>query len=229
MTAADKSKLDGIAPEANDYVHPSYAGDDIDVNTGTLTGAQVISRVDINVTTDTEGHVVDANGAESVRTLTPADIGAVDEADFVAITGSVYTPTMGGVTNTGGSVIVNTIGAGVTLYGRVSWTTGGSGTTQAYITLPSQYPAHPTLGKTGFAVSCTNVNNRNTDGNGFRGKIDNSGTRINLWAMAGNGISEVVRYQDLDTGGEIDIQVTYYTDAIALADDILLNDLTEPE
>lgn len=58
------------------YTHPTHPGDDIDVDTGALTGATVVSDIDINITTDTLGHVTDANGVISTRSLTAADIGA---------------------------------------------------------------------------------------------------------------------------------------------------------
>jgi len=54
---------------ATPYTHPSHPGDDIDVDTGVLTGSQVISDLDFNITTDTLGHVTDANGVETVRNL----------------------------------------------------------------------------------------------------------------------------------------------------------------
>jgi hypothetical protein len=63
------------ATDANNYSHPTFAGDDINVDTGALTGATVISDLDFNVTTDSNGHVTDANGTVSTRTLTLADLG----------------------------------------------------------------------------------------------------------------------------------------------------------
>ena len=63
------------ASDANNYTHPTYAGDDIDIDTGALTGATVISDLDFNVTTDTAGHVTDANATIATRTLTLADLG----------------------------------------------------------------------------------------------------------------------------------------------------------
>jgi len=57
------------------YTHPTYNGDDFSVDTGPLTGATVISDLDINVTTDTLGHVVDANGVVATRDLTLGDLG----------------------------------------------------------------------------------------------------------------------------------------------------------
>lgn len=56
------------------YLHPSHPGDDFSVDTGALTGATVVSDIDINVTTDTLGHVTDANGVVSTRTITLDDI-----------------------------------------------------------------------------------------------------------------------------------------------------------
>jgi hypothetical protein len=56
------------------YSHPTHPGDDFDVDTGTLSGATVVSRVDLNLTSDTAGHVTDANGSVTTRTLTATDI-----------------------------------------------------------------------------------------------------------------------------------------------------------
>ena len=68
------------------YTHPSYSGDDFSVDTGPLTGATVVSDIDINVTTDSLGHVTDANGVVSTRTLTLGDLGytgAIDANKYV--------------------------------------------------------------------------------------------------------------------------------------------------
>ncbi|MCP4927879.1 MAG: hypothetical protein GY918_02340, partial [Gammaproteobacteria bacterium] len=59
------------------YSHPTHPGDDINLDTGALTGATVISDLDFNVTTDTKGHVTDANAAYSTRSITAADVGAL--------------------------------------------------------------------------------------------------------------------------------------------------------
>ena len=66
--AADGTKLDGIAANANNYVHPTHDGDDININTS---NAQVIDRLDI--VTDTSGHVTDM--AVATRDLTLANLG----------------------------------------------------------------------------------------------------------------------------------------------------------
>ncbi len=64
----------------NNYVHDTHPGDDFSVDSTLLAGATVISDIDINVTTDAEGHVTDANGAIATRELTAANIGATTEA-----------------------------------------------------------------------------------------------------------------------------------------------------
>ena len=63
------------------YVHPSHDGDDIDIDTGALSGATVISDLDLNVTTDTSGHVTDANATIATRTLTLGDLGFTGDSD----------------------------------------------------------------------------------------------------------------------------------------------------
>jgi len=63
------------ATDANNYTHPTHPGDDINIDTGALTGATVISDLDFNITTDSSGHVTDANGTASTRNLTLADLG----------------------------------------------------------------------------------------------------------------------------------------------------------
>lgn len=60
----------------NNYIHPTFDGDDVSISTGKKSGATVISNLEVNVTTDTEGHVTDASGFVDTRELTPSDIGA---------------------------------------------------------------------------------------------------------------------------------------------------------
>ena len=70
------------ATDANNYVLPTdLAGDDIDIDTTALTGANVISDLDVNITTDTSGRVTDANGSVSTRALTLADLGYTGDTD----------------------------------------------------------------------------------------------------------------------------------------------------
>jgi hypothetical protein len=76
------------ATNANNYVHPTHPGDDMSVDTGALTGAVIISDLDFNVTTDTLGHVTDANATVSTRTLTPANIGAQPAGTYNTVIGT---------------------------------------------------------------------------------------------------------------------------------------------
>jgi len=86
FTTTLKNKLDGIAAGANAYVHPTHAGDDISIDTGVLSGATVISDLDFNVTTDTNGHVTDANASIATRSLTLGDLGFSGAANANYIT-----------------------------------------------------------------------------------------------------------------------------------------------
>ena len=70
-----------VADGANNFVHPTHAGDDFDIDTGGLSGATVISDLDINLTTDTLGHVVDANATVATRNITLANIGYTGTTD----------------------------------------------------------------------------------------------------------------------------------------------------
>ena len=68
--------------EYNNYSHPNnLAGDDFSIDTGALTGATVISDLDINISTNTNGHVTDANGTVSTRNLTLSDLGYTGATD----------------------------------------------------------------------------------------------------------------------------------------------------
>ncbi len=105
FTTTLKSKLDGIAASANNYSHPTFNGDDINVDTGALTGATVISDLDFNITTDTNGHVTDANGSVGTRTLTLSNLGFTGATNANYITnnnqlsnGAGYTTNVGDIT-----------------------------------------------------------------------------------------------------------------------------------
>jgi len=105
FTDADHSKLNGIASSANNYSHPSHPGDDLSVDTGALSGATVISDIDFNVTTDSSGHVTDANGTVSTRSITLANLGYSGATNANYITnnnqlsnGAGYTTATGDIT-----------------------------------------------------------------------------------------------------------------------------------
>lgn len=96
MSSSDKIKLDGLS----NYSHPTQTA----IDTGTLTGASVISRVNVN----TLGHTT----VVSTRTLTASDIGAessFSKGDLVASTGISFSGTATGrLVNTGSLTITNT-------------------------------------------------------------------------------------------------------------------------
>lgn len=69
LTAADKAKLDGIAANANNYVHPTNNPGAHPFATELTSGLQILSQIVVN----SEGHVVTIKG----RNLTAADIASV--------------------------------------------------------------------------------------------------------------------------------------------------------
>jgi hypothetical protein len=75
LTHTDADNITISSTDTNTvYSHPTFDGDDIDIDTTALTGATVISDLDFNITTDTNGHVTDANGSISTRDLTAGDL-----------------------------------------------------------------------------------------------------------------------------------------------------------
>jgi len=108
FTDADHSKLNGIAANANNYVLPTnLAGDDINIDTGALTGATVISDLDFNITTNSSGLVTDANASVATRTLTLADLGYTGATNANnTVTNATHT---GEVTGSGALTIANDV------------------------------------------------------------------------------------------------------------------------
>ena len=86
-------------PDTNTvYTHPTHPGDDINIDTGALTGATVISDLDFNITTDTLGHVTDANATIATRNITAADIGAAPASHthaYLPLSGGTMSGTLG--------------------------------------------------------------------------------------------------------------------------------------
>jgi len=90
MTNADKTKLDGIATNANNYLHPTNT-----TNTGTaLTGASVFSQIAFNA----DGHIISG----TTRSLTAANIGAAATS---------HTHTLANITDAGTAAAKN-VGTG---------------------------------------------------------------------------------------------------------------------
>ena len=78
QTTAKDTLVNAINETLNS--HPTHPGDDIDIDTGALTGATVISDLDINITTDSSGHVTDANATVATRSITAANVSALPTA-----------------------------------------------------------------------------------------------------------------------------------------------------
>ncbi len=81
ITPASLRTMINVADGANNYSHPTHPGDDASVDTGPLTSATVISDLDFNITTDTLGHVTDANATVATRNLTLANLGYTGATD----------------------------------------------------------------------------------------------------------------------------------------------------
>tara|TARA_R110000765_G_scaffold26301_5_gene64279 strand:- start:1596 stop:2672 length:1077 start_codon:yes stop_codon:yes gene_type:complete len=94
------------ATNANYYIHPTYNGDDMSLDTGALSGAVVVSDIDLNVTTDTLGHVTDANATYATRTLTLGNLGYTGATDANKYIHPNYSATN---INTSGATIVDII------------------------------------------------------------------------------------------------------------------------
>ena len=96
---------DGTIAGAAQYTHPTHAGDDAAIDTGALSGATVISDLDLNITTDTLGHVTDANATVATRNLTLGNLGYTGATNANYITnnnqltnGAGYTTSVGDIT-----------------------------------------------------------------------------------------------------------------------------------
>lgn len=81
MIPAQNDKLAGIAPNANNYVHPTFAVDN-DFDTAITAGLEVLGLIDVTV----EGHAIRIKK----RTITAADIAAVMIMDALQNNGTTW-------------------------------------------------------------------------------------------------------------------------------------------
>jgi hypothetical protein len=101
------------AQETYQYTHPTHPGDDIDLDTGPLSAGTVISDLDFNITTDTLGHVTDANASYQIYNLDNRYYTETEIGNFFSGT------------------------TGITGYNKSNWDTAyswGNHATQGYIT-----------------------------------------------------------------------------------------------
>jgi hypothetical protein len=159
MSAADKTKLDGIAASANNYVHPTQTA--IDVN-ATDDGVNVIDRVQVN----TAGHVT----AVSTRNLSNASTsaaGVMSAADKTKLDGIAS----GAQVNVGTNLAQ---GTRTTIAVPVTSSTGNSATLEA--------------ATTSLAGVMTAADKTKLDGIAT-GATANTGTVTSVAGAAGTGIS----------------------------------------
>ena len=163
FTDADHSKLNGIAASANNYSHPSHNGDDFSVDTGALSGATVVSDIDINVTTDSSGHVTDANGSVSTRTLTLGNLGYSGATNANYITNNNQLTNGAGYVTSSGNTVIGTDSdidtSGATIIDNLYMTDG---------VITSHGTRTLTLGNLGFtgATNANYITNNNQLSNG---------------------------------------------------------------
>ena len=105
---------DGTIAGAAQYTHPTHAGDDAAIDTGALSGATVISDLDLNITTDTLGHVTDANATVATRNLTLGDLGYTGATNANYITNNNQITNGAGYTTSVGDITGVTAGSGIT-------------------------------------------------------------------------------------------------------------------
>ena len=104
---------DGTIAGAAQYTHPTHDGDDAAIDTGALSGATVISDLDLNITTDTLGHVTDANATVATRNLTLANLGYTGATNANYITNNNQLTNGAGYTTSVGDITGVTAGSGI--------------------------------------------------------------------------------------------------------------------
>ena len=218
FTSADHSKLNGIAPSANNYVLPTnLAGDDINIDTGALSGATVISDLDFNITTNTSGLVTDANASVATRTLTLANLGYTGATNANYITnnnqlsnGNSYITNSGGTTASTANTVVKRDGSGDIKVRLVRSEYDSTNASIGFImtqvdTASNNYirPSTPTQLRSALNVAngATNVTNTNQLTNGA-GYVTSSGNTV------------IGTDSDINTSGATIIDNLYMTDGV---------------
>jgi hypothetical protein len=201
---------------ANEYIHPSFTSRNVSEDTGNLTGATVVSRVQNSLTVNNEGHVSNAQTSLATRQLTAADIGAVPENEVPTIASGAYTPAFTGGTTNGvasGTVVWVTVGNLVIVTGRITWTTPPTGSGQMRITgLP--YTADFGVG---FGFSGNNVENQANAANGMHITLAAGSNQLYIWGYNENGVSTGTSGNDFNSNGYINISFSYYSSQVPAA------------
>ena len=211
FTSADNTKLDSIASSANNYSHPSYNGDDFSIDTGHLSGATVIDDIDINVTTDSSGHVTDANGTVATRNLTLSDLGYSGATNANYITNNNQLSNGAGYVTSSGNTVIGTDSdvdtSGSTIIDNIYMTDG---------VITSHGTRTLTLGNLGFtgASNANYITNNNQLSNGagynnysfpYSTNANQGFNKVVRWQYGGGGSTSnddhnVSTFDDHDTG-----------------------------
>jgi hypothetical protein len=198
---------------ANDYNHPSFTPRNVSEDTGNLSGATVVSRVNTVITVNGEGHTSNASQVLATRELTPADIGAAAEDDIPPIAANSYVPALTGGTSNGvtsGLIGWVTLGNQVFVSGRLTWTTPPSGSGQMRITgLPFTADFN-----TGFGFSGNNVENQANAANGMHITLGAGSNQLYSWGYNENGVSSGTDGNDFNSNGYINVNFSYYSSQV---------------
>ena len=124
-------------------------------------------------------------------------------------TASVPKLSIAGVGGVNSNVVVSAIGNGVYVTGRVSWTTGGSGSTAASIT---GLPFACTYA-TGGALTGKSIGNSGA-ANGNSWRIESGSTTINLYRNNESGGENRLEQSKLGNAGHVDLNLFYYSSAV---------------
>ena len=200
------------ATNANNYSHPSYNGDDFSVDTGALSGATVVSDVDINVTTDSSGHVTDANGSVSTRTLTLGNLGYSGATNANYITNNNQLTNGAGYVTSSGNTVIGTDSdldtSGSTIIDNLYMTDG---------VITSHGTRTLTLGNLGF-TGATNANyitnnNQLSNGAGYvtsAGATQSDGTWSPSYYNANNVSPSTNAAQYIAVGDLVHFNIRFY-------------------
>ena len=183
VVTTSTSVTDGITT-FNKYSHPSHPGDDMSVDTGALGDAVYISDLDFNVTTDTLGHVTDANASATTKTMTLAHLGYTGSAtandySHPVGAGNKHIPTAGAA---GQFLKYSASGTAVwAADNNTTYTVGDGGLTKNNFTDAD----HTKLN--GIAASANNYNHPAGDGNKHVPAAGASGEFLK-WSEAGTAV-----------------------------------------
>ena len=210
-------------------IHETHPGDDISLDTGTLTGATVISDIDFNIDTNAEGHVTDA----TLTTLSTRNLSLFDLADTDWGTG-VSEPADGAIaiydqtSNTwrdyvlSGDVTMNDVGACVVADNSHAHTY-------------AQISGTPTVGDGGLTTNdFTNADHTKLNGIETSATADQTNAEIRAAVAAATDSNVFTDANNTKLGGiatgATNTAAPHYTSAIAVGDGgLTTNDFTNDD